>query len=106
VTSDEIENIAAAVAALAIRENMRTVFARRQRDVLDETACPVPDRSRPRRVPDWRHAARRRGAWVTGGGSVHREENRLVIAADETGRAVGCAPEDRSPPHDADGGAA
>jgi Trk K+ transport system NAD-binding subunit len=37
VTSDEIENIAAAVAALAIRENMRTVLRAGSGDVLDET---------------------------------------------------------------------
>jgi voltage-gated potassium channel Kch len=37
VTSDEIENIAAAVAALAIRENLRTVLRAGSGDVLDET---------------------------------------------------------------------
>jgi voltage-gated potassium channel Kch len=37
VTSDEIENIAAAVAALAIRANMRTVLRAGSGDVLDET---------------------------------------------------------------------
>jgi Trk K+ transport system NAD-binding subunit len=37
VTSDEIENIAAAVGALAIRENLRTVLRAGSGDVLDET---------------------------------------------------------------------
>ncbi|HEY1777879.1 MAG TPA: NAD-binding protein [Solirubrobacteraceae bacterium] len=37
VTSDEIENIAAAVAALAIRDNLRTVLRAGSGDVLDET---------------------------------------------------------------------
>ena len=37
VTSDEIENIAAAVAALAIRGNLRTVLRAGSGDVLDET---------------------------------------------------------------------
>jgi voltage-gated potassium channel Kch len=37
VTSDEIENIAAAVAALAMRENLRTVLRAGSGDVLDET---------------------------------------------------------------------
>jgi Trk K+ transport system NAD-binding subunit len=37
VTSDEIENIAAAVAGLAIRSNLRTVLRAGGGDVLDET---------------------------------------------------------------------
>jgi voltage-gated potassium channel Kch len=37
VTSDEVENIAAAVAALAIRGNLRTVLRAGSGDVLDET---------------------------------------------------------------------
>ena len=37
VTSDEIENIAAAVAALAMRENLRTVLRAGSGEVVDET---------------------------------------------------------------------
>jgi voltage-gated potassium channel Kch len=37
VTSDEVENIAAAVAALAIRENLRTVLRAGSGDAVDET---------------------------------------------------------------------
>ncbi|MBW3607309.1 MAG: NAD-binding protein [Actinobacteria bacterium] len=64
VTSDEIENISTAVAALSVREDLPTLLRAGSGDVMDETRALFSIGRRARRLPHRRHAGCRRSARV------------------------------------------